>query len=137
MFVILNSAEYGNSSFHVNEEEWDRGVCLIPPPLLLRLDFPPASRQKRYVDIYPDSPTFPPPTPHTHPHNTNNSCKTLIGVHEMHIVLVHDSLSSSAYPKITQTNLAACNLSIKTLVARQWPTISCSCETMTAVTAST
>ena len=56
------------------------------------------------------------------------SYKTLIGVHEMHgrmhpnqglvtVLLVHDPLSSLAYPMITHTPLVASNLPIKTLVA--------------------
>ena len=71
---------------------------------------------------------------HTHTHtHTCNSCKTLIGVHEMHgrmhpnwglatILLAHDPLSSLAYPRIIHTPLAVGNLPIKTLVARQQPT---------------
>ena len=57
---------------------------------------------------------------------TCNSCKTLIGVHEMHglatILLAHDPLSLLAYSMITHTPPVAGNLPIKTLVARQWPT---------------
>ena len=56
--------------------------------------------------------------------DTSNSCKTLIGVHELAtILLAHDPLSSLAYPVITYTPLAVGNLPIKTMVARQWPTM--------------
>ena len=61
-------------------------------------------------------------TVHVH---VSNSCKTLIGVHEMHlatVLLVHDPLSSLAYPMVTHTPPEAGNLPKKTLVARQWPT---------------
>ena len=37
-------------------------------------------------------------------------------------LLVHDLLSSSAYPLITYTHPAAGNLPLKTLVAKQQPT---------------
>ena len=62
-----------------------------------------------------------------------NSCKTIIGVHEMHgqmhpnydfatILLANDSLSSLAYPMTTHTPLAAGNFPIKTLIVMQQPT---------------
>ena len=39
------------------------------------------------------------------------------------VSLAHDPLSSLACPTITHTPLVASNFPIKTLVARQWPTI--------------
>ena len=69
----------------------------------------------------------------SHTHIYTQSTNTLIGVHEMHgrmhpnqrlatNLLVNDLLSSLGYPMITHVPLVACNLPIKTLVARQLPT---------------
>ena len=59
---------------------------------------------------------------HTHTHTHTYSYLTVIGVHEMHTLLVVDLFSSLDYLMMTHHLHIAGNLPIKTSVARQLPT---------------